>query len=208
MLTKVSCFTGVVFALTLFACGGVASDTTESASPSQDATPDSYEVRQTEKLLGVSLQTLPGPSRFDELPPNRPVVQFTVKEQPVSGPTPAPYYEPRPIVRTKAPDGSVYEALCTSNTANVIRGPQQRSTADNTRQMYGTHHGYAYTPHDIYIGKRVAGRLNTALFFPDVGSHTTAPHHLAIDNRGLAHLIVADVNIFQDNRLDLYWVIG
>jgi len=74
--------------------------------------------------------------------------------------------------------------------------------------MYGTHYGYAYTPEDVYIGKRVAGRLQTALFFPDVGSHDTAPHHLAIDNNGMVHLIVADVNIYQDNRLDLYWVIG
>ena len=61
---------------------------------------------------------------------------------------------------------------------------------------------------DVYIGKRVDGRIKTALFFPDVGSHLTAPHHLAIDNKGMVHLIVADVNIFQDNRLDLYWVIG
>jgi len=42
----------------------------------------------------------------------------------------------------------------------------------------------------------------------DVGSYDTAPHHLAIDKKGMVHLIVADVNIFQDNRLDLYWAIG
>ena len=35
-----------------------------------------------------------------------------------------------------------------------------------------------------------------------------APHYLAIDGKGQAHLAVADVNISQDNRLDLYWVVG
>jgi len=50
--------------------------------------------------------------------------------------------------------------------------------------------------------------MKAALFFPDVGSHETAPHHFAIDNRGRVHLIVADVNIYQHNRLDLYWLIG
>ena len=217
MLTKVSCFAILVFALTLFACGEVTSDSTKPAasSPSQekpyDGTPDGFEVRQTEKLLGVPLQTFPGPqgpTKFDELPPNRRALQFTVKEQPVSGPTPQPSFEERSIVKAKAPDGSVFEAYCTANPSDVIRGSQQRSTADNTRQMYGTHHGYVYTPQDVYIGKRVGGRIKTALFFPDVGSHTTAPHHLAIDNNGMVHLIVADVNIFQDNRLDLYLVIG
>ena len=217
MLTKVSCFAMLVFALTLFACGEVTSDSTKPAasSPSQDkphdGSPDSFEVRQTEKLLGVPLQTFPGPqgpTRFDELPPNRPALKFTVRAQPVSGPTPQPYYEERSIVRAIDRDGSVYEAHCTENTSKIIRGSQQRSTAENTRQMYGTHHGYVYTPQDVYIGKRVGDRIKTTLFFPDVGSHTTAPHHLAIDNKGMVHLIVADVNIFQDNRLDLYWVIG
>ena len=118
MLTKVSCFAILVFALTLFSCGEVISDSTKpvSASPSQDksydGTPDGFEVRQTEKLLGVPLQTFPGPqglTKFDELPPTRPALQFTVKEQPLSGPTPQPSYEVRSIVRAKAPDGSVYE---------------------------------------------------------------------------------------------------
>jgi hypothetical protein len=46
------------------------------------------------------------------------------------------------------------------------------------------------------------------LFFRDVGSHTTAPHHLAIDESGDAHLVIADVNISDGNSLDLYWFTG
>ena len=217
MLSKASFLTFLVVALSLFACGQVTSESikTASSSPSQDksynGTPDDFELRQTEKLLGVRLQNFPepqGPTKFDDLSPNRPSLQFTAKEQPVSGPTPQPSYERRPIVNAKAPDGSVYEAYCTRDLSAVIAGSYRPSTPDNTRQIYGTHYGYAYTPEDVYIGKRVAGRLQTALFFPDVGSHDTAPHHLAIDNNGMVHLIVADVNIYQDNRLDLYWVIG
>lgn len=170
-----------------------------------------YFTRQTEKLLGVALQNFPepqGPTKFDELPPNRPSLRFTVTEQRVSGPTPQPSFETRPIVKAKGPDGSVYEAYCTRDPSQVIVGSNQPSSAQITRQIYGTHHGYGYTPEDVYIGKRVGGRIKTALFFPDIGSHDTAPHHLAIDNKGMVHLIVADVNIFQQNRLDLYWVIG
>src|SRR5258705_8157354 len=168
MLTKLSCFAILFFALTLFASAQVTSDSTKpiSSSPSQDrpydGTPDGFEVRQTEKLLGVPLQTFPGPqgpTKFDELPPTRPALQFTVKEQPVSGPTPQPSFEVRSIVKATAPDGSVYEAFCTANPSEVIRGSQQRSTVENTRQPYGTHHSYGYIPQDVYIGKRVGSRI-------------------------------------------------
>jgi hypothetical protein len=214
MVTKFSYLTILVFALILFACGQATTDSTKpaSSSPSQgNGTPEGFEVSQTEKLLGVHLQTFPepqGPAKFDELPPTQPILQFTVKEQAVSGPTPQPSFETRPTVKAKAPDGSVYEAYCSRDQSGVILGSQKPSTASYTRQMYGTHHGYGFDPQDVYIGKRVGNRIKTDLLFPDVGSHTTAPHHLAIDNKGMVHLIVADVNIFQNNGLDLYWVIG
>jgi hypothetical protein len=215
MVTKVSWLTILVFALTLFACGQATSDSIKPGSSSQDkpydGTPDGFEVRQTEKLLGVLLQTFPepqGPTKFDELPPTRPALQFTVKEQPVSGPTPQPFYETRSLVKAKAPDGSIYEAYCTRNSSEVILGSQPPSTMYHTREMHDTHHGYGFSPSDVFIGKRVGSRIKTDLMFPDVGEHDTAPHHLAIDSKGMVHLIVADVNISQANRLDLYWVIG
>lgn len=217
MKRKAYYLTIVLFGLILFVCCEATTDSKSPASFSSsqgkpsDATPDGFEVSQTEKLLGVPLQILPEPpgaTKFEELPSARPALQFTVREQPVSGPTPPPSFATRSIVTAKAPDGSVYEAICTRDTSGVILGSQHPSTPQNTRQLYGTHHGYGYTPEDVYIGKRLGNRIRTALFFPDVGSHDTAPHHLAIDNNGMIHLIVADVNIFQDNRLDLYWVIG
>jgi hypothetical protein len=63
-------------------------------------------------------------------------------------------------------------------------------------------------PQDVYIGKRERGLINATLFFRDVGSHTTAPHALAVDNQEMVHRAVADVNISQGNRLDMYWVTG
>jgi hypothetical protein len=217
MVTKAFYLTVLVLALTVFASGTSTSEsiTIAASSPSQndpsDSTADKFEITQTEKLLGVPLQNFPqpqGPAKFDELPANRPGLRFTVTEQPVTGPTPRPSFETRSLVQAKGPDGSVYEAYCTRETSQVIVGSNQPSSAQSTRQMYGTHHGYGYTPEDVYIGKRVGNRIKTALFFPDVGSHETAPHHFAIDNKGMVHLIVADVNIYQHNRLDLYWVIG
>lgn len=107
----------------------------------------------------------------------------------------------------RAPDGTIYEAYCGRDDASEIApGHGYVSTFENRRQRYDTHHGYGYMPQNVFIGRREDGRIRPTLFFRDVGSHTTSPHYLAIDRQGMVHL--ADVNISQDNRLDLYWVIG
>jgi hypothetical protein len=171
-----------------------------------------FEAAQTQRLLGVAVQDFPlpqGPAGFDELASNAPAFRFTVTERPLSGPKPREFYDVISSVEAHAPDGSVYEAYCGYDDPDVIvPGHAFISTMENRRQRYGTHHGYGYRPQDIFIGKRESGKLKPMLFFRDVGSHTTAPHYLAIDSQGQFHLAVADVNIFQDNRLDLYWVIG
>ena len=63
MLSKVSFLTFLVVALSLFACSQATSESikTASSSPSQDKSPDDFELRQTEKLLGVRLQNFPEP---------------------------------------------------------------------------------------------------------------------------------------------------
>lgn len=185
------------------------------ASTPQQLTPISdfaFEAAQTEKLLGVLVKRFPlpeGPSGFVELPANAPAFKFTVTERPLSGPKPRALYETRRIVEARAPDGSIYEAYCGhDDPKEIVPGHGFVSTLENRRQRYDTHYGYAYSPQDIFIGKREAGRLKPALFFRDVGSQDTAPHYLAMDDQGLAHLAVADVNLSQNNWLDLYWVIG
>lgn len=171
-----------------------------------------FEATQTQKLLGVAVNDFPAPQGlggFDEIPASAPAFRFRLSEQPLSGTKPRVWFETRLIVEARAPDGSVYEAYCGhDDPTEIIPGHGFVSTFDNRRQRYGTHHGYGFSPQDIFIGKREDGRLKPTLFFRDVGSHTTAPHSLAIDSNGLAHLAVADVNIYQDNRLDLYWVMG
>jgi hypothetical protein len=170
-----------------------------------------FERNQTAKLLGVAVEDFPSPqglTGFDEVPADAPVFRFSVREQPPTGPAPLPYYERRPLVEARAPDGTLYEAFSGRDEYKIIPDKRFVSTPMNTRQRYGTHHGYVYNPQDVYIGKREASRIRILLFFRDIGSHATAPHHFAIDSRGMVHLVVADVNIFQFNRLDLYWVIG
>ena len=177
--------------------------------PADDA---AFEAAQTAKLLGVPVQTFPAPQGlkgFDELPTSARAFTFTLKAQPRSGPPPPVYFDNRKIVTARAPDGTVYEAYCGNDDASeIVPGHGFVSNFENRRQWYENHLGYGYMPEDVYIGKREAGRIKPTLFFRDVGSHTTAPHYLAIDNQGKVHLAVADVNISQDNRLDLYWVIG
>lgn len=187
---------------------------TEGLISPQDRPADdtAFEAAQTAKLLGVPVQSFPSPqglTGFDELPTNARAFTFTLTEQPRSGPPPPVYFEERKIVTARAPDGTVYEAYCgNDDTSEIVPGHGFVSNFENKRQWYENHLGYGYMPQDVYIGKREAGRIRPTLFFRDVGSHTTAPHHLAIDNQGKVHLAVADVNISQENRLDLYWVIG
>lgn len=177
--------------------------------PTGDA---AFEARQTAKLLGVPVQNFPAPQGlggFDELPINARDFTFTLTAQPRSGPPPPVYFAERKIVTARAPDGTVYEAYCgNDDESKIVPGHGFVSNFENRRQRYENHLGYGYMPQDVYIGKREAGRIRPTLFFRDVGSHTTAPHYLAIDNQGRVHLAVADVNVSQDNRLDLYWVIG
>jgi hypothetical protein len=167
------------------------------------------ETGQTEKLIGLPVQDFPppqGPTGFDELPDNAPDFDFTVTQRPLSGPKPRQSYDSRPLVQARASDGTLYEAFCGYDDPKAIApGHGFVSTLANRRHHYG---GAEYYPHDVFIGKREAGRLKPTLFFRDVGSHNTAPHHLTIDGQGQCHLAVADVDIYQDNRLHLYWLTG
>jgi hypothetical protein len=203
-----------VLGLVMLFIGSTLSGRTEVRDFPQDRPADdaAFEAAQTAKLLGVPVQNFPAPqglTGFDELPTNARAFTFTLREQPRSGPPPPVYFAERKIVAARAPDATVYEAYCGHDDASeIVPGHGFVSNFENRRQWYGNHLGYGYMPQDVYIGKREAGRIRPTLFFRDVGSHTTAPHYLAIDNQGRVHLAVADVNISQDNRLDLYWVIG
>jgi hypothetical protein len=207
-------FVAAVVAVAILLVQSTWSGRTESLNLPQDRPTDdpAFEARQTAMLLGVPVQNFPAPqglAGFDELPTNARAFKFTLKAQPRSGPPPPVYFAGRKIVTARAPDGTVYEAYCGHHDASeIVPGHGFVSNFENRRQWYANHFGYGYMPQDVYIGKREAGRIRPTLFFRDVGSHTTAPHSLAIDNQGKAHLAVADVNTSHDNRLDLYWVIG
>lgn len=170
------------------------------------------ESLRTQQLLGVPLKEFPAPqglTGLDELPASAPTFKFSVTPQSLSGANPRAFYDVRNSVEARGPDGAIYEAYVGHyDPKQIIPGRYPISTPANTRQRYGTHYGYGYNPQDVFIGQRQAGLLNPVLFFRDVGSHTTAPHYIAIDSRRQVHLAVADVNIFQNNRLDLYWTIG
>jgi hypothetical protein len=181
----------------------------------------------TEKLLGVKVKDLPSMTEFDEADPNAPTFKAMLSFQGETGGGFESALQPRSSVYATAPDGSLWEAYCGKAGAKPVDFPELNfnsgptapptivepykgfdSTPANTRQNYDTHHGYSFNPLDIFIGRSENGRLATSLFFRDVGSHTTAPHHMAIDRSGNVNLVVADVNISDDNSLDLYWMVG
>jgi hypothetical protein len=207
-------FVAVVIAVVILLVQSSWRGRTEVLNFPQDRTTDdtAFEAKQTAKLLGVAVQDFPPPQGLkglEELPTNARVFTFTLKPQPRSGPPPPVYFNERKTVTALAPDGTVYEAYCGhDDVGEIVPGHGFVSNFENRRQHYETHYGYGYMPQDVYIGKREAGRIRPTLFFRDVGSHNDSPHALAIDSQGMAHLAVADVNISQNNRLDLYWVIG
>jgi len=196
--------------------GSTSTGTITKSRLSQDPPADdiAFEEAQTAKLLGVPLQKFPAPqglNGMDEIPAAARPFAFTLKSQPPSGPPPRVSFETRKIVKAVAPDGSIYEAYCGRDDDGAYEVAPDHgfvSTFENRRQWYENHLGYGYMPPNIYIGKRENGLIRPTLFFRDAGSHDTAPHALAIDSRGMVHLSVADVNISQGNRLDLYWTIG
>jgi hypothetical protein len=191
----------------------------------------SSERSQTSKLLGVKVVDFPGPQRlteYDPVPPNPPAFEFDLDASTIELKTPRDSFETRPSVFATAPDGSIWEAYCgeagaapnvmpeidyrsegEKNQPKFVEAPPgNKSGSENTRQGYATHLGYGYQGSDVFIGVREDDRLKTKLFFRDVGSHTTAPHHFSIDSAGRAHLVVIDVNISDDNQMDLYWMVG
>jgi hypothetical protein len=213
-------FSLVTFACLLLACSGT-----------KTAYWQGPEAERTEKLLGVKVEMLPVSTSgqgFVDVDPEAP--KFKARFDEVSSERAGfdPSMGQRTSVFAAAPDGMVWEAFCgrpgeqqqqpfpelgfspsqsgTPKYVETFNGFQ--SDPSNTRQEYGTHHGYSYYPADIFIGKRMSGRLVSSLFFRDVGSHTHRNHYLTFDNAGEAHLIVADVNISEDNHLDLFWVVG
>jgi len=209
----VCCFV-VLFA----ACGSVVGPANVIFNPERAA---------TEKLLGVKVNDLPAMKEFDESDPNSPTFKATILLQGSSQADFDPDLGMRSSVYATASDGSVWEAYCGKPGPKQVQFPELglssspapppeivepyedfKSTPGNTRQSYDTHLGYAFNPLDIFVGKTKNGRLATTLFFRDVGSHTTAPHHMAIDQSDNIHLVVADVNISDNNSLDLYWVVG
>jgi hypothetical protein len=171
-----------------------------------------FEKKQTEKMLGISVLDFPRPqgtTGLDTLPARAPQFSFTLTRQKPSGPKPRDWYESRPRVFAKAPDGSTFEAFC-GRTSDKELQPGHRfvSTLGNRRHRYPNYLGHAYYPSDVVVGRRVKGKLKPLLFFRDVGSHNDSPHALAVDAKGRCHLMVADVFIEQENRLKLYWLIG
>jgi WD40 repeat protein len=171
--------------------------------------PAQFEVHQTRKFLGFAVRDFPqpqGPKKFDELPADAPAFAFTVTPRKVSGPDPRDSYQTRNRVVARAPDGGEVEAYCGyDDPKQIVPGHGFESTPETRRHQYG---GGAYHPQDVYVGKRVGGRLKAGLFFRDVGSHNTAPHHLAVDGKGRCHLTLADVDLGQGNRFKLYWLVG
>jgi hypothetical protein len=171
--------------------------------------PAACEEQQTRKFLGFDVRPFPapqGPSGFDELPADASAFAFELAPDKPSGPAPRARYEPRKHVTAKAPDGSEFDAYCgDDDPKEVVRGHGFRSTRENRRHDFG---GGEYHPHDLFVGKRIDGRVLPSLFFRDVGSDNESPHHLAVDARGRCYVALADVDIGQDNRFKLLWLVG
>ena len=171
---------------------------------------ENHELTELDRALGVHVENLcnsPELAGFTDIPADSPEFSFAAKLQTVTGPGPRQHFDRRESVKARSPEGGYYVAYCGSNpNENVVAHTNFVSNLANRRHRFG---GTAYYPHDIFIGRQnKAGQIDPCLFFRDVGFENTAPHGIGIDSSNRCHLMVADIDIFQDNRLMLYWVVG
>src|SRR5262249_3158031 len=150
-------------------------------------------------FLGFNVSDFPKPQgkdRFDEVAKDAPKFEFQVVLRELTGPEPKASYQQRNSVNSQTHEGTKIEAYCGYDRDEIAPGHGFLSTRTNRRHIYG---GGEYHPQDVYIGKRVNGKIQASLFFRDVGSHNTAPHALAIDSKDQCHFAVADVDMGQNN---------
>jgi hypothetical protein len=175
-------------------------------------TENAYEIQQTETVIGISVKSFAKPqglSGFDDIPEGSPKLLFSLAQKKPTGGEPREWYHRRASIFAKGPDGSEYEAYCGhGHDKHIISGHNFLANLENRRHLYLNKFNYAYYPKDVFIGKPVKGQLKPNLFFRDVGSHTSSPHHFAVDSNGLCHLVVADIFSHANNPLKLYWLIG
>jgi hypothetical protein len=169
------------------------------------ADPELFEVEQTRNLLGFAVQDFPkpqGPASFDELPADSPAFAFQIAPRKLSGPEPPAWYETRSSIVIKKPDGSEIEAYGgDDDPKKFLPGHGFDSTRTNRRHLSGI------GARNIYIGKRLTGKLQPSLFFRDAGSHGPC-YDFALASKDRCHLAIADVDMGQFNRFKLYWLVG
>jgi hypothetical protein len=168
--------------------------------------PDEFEKEQTRKFLGFEVRDFPmpqGTTGFDELPKDASAFAFAVTpRKPPGGAKPLTWSSSGPSVSANGPDGKRIEAFCGhGNDETLAPGHPFQSTRENRRHDHG---GGTYDASDLFIGKRLDGKLQPALFFRDLGSSANL-HALALDGKGRCHLMVADVEF---HRFKLLWLIG
>jgi hypothetical protein len=173
---------------------------------------DAFELKRTQENLGVPVRPFyagaQGEAGLDRIPEHDLPFSFNLTEKNITGVAPRDKYHTRKSVFAKTPSGELIEAYCGySDDNDVLHSHNFTSTLENRRHGYASNLG-VFHPKDVFIGYRVDGKLKPTLFFRDVGSHSSSPHHVAMDKTGQCHLVVADVYTGLDNPLKLYWMIG
>jgi hypothetical protein len=167
--------------------------------------PDAFESEQTKKFLGFAVQDFPKPqgtTGFDDLPKDAPALAFTLAPRK----PPAGKLDPAPrsghSATATGPDGTVIEAYCGHGYDKTLApGHKFKATRENRRHDHG---GGTYFAPDIFVGKRTDGKLQSSLFFRDVG-HDANLHDVALDGKSRCHLLVCD---HEYSRFKLLWMIG
>lgn len=166
--------------------------------------PAEFERVQTERWLGFAPAAFEGPKV--DLPADAAPVEFVVEERKATGEDPRGWFSGRPRVRAAGPDGVRLLAVCDREPPKLAPGARTWPS-DRTNRRHD-HAAGQISPADVWIGRETPEGFVPVLFFRDVGSHASAPHAFAFDSKGRCHLVVADVDVAQKNRLVLLWLVG
>jgi hypothetical protein len=135
---------------------------------STQPTEDSFQLQQTEKLLGIPVRSFPDPrgsTGFDVVPADAPRLGFKVTEEMPSGDPPPKWFRSRGHVTSIGPDGAEWDAYCGSAKDECLQpGHGYVSTLENRRHHYPNKFDSAFNPKDIFIGTKLDGKLVPRLF--------------------------------------------
>lgn len=175
----------------------------------QSSLAQTLDVAATEKAVGISLKLLTPFGLYSDAATEISGTGSAQFQKPVTQPRPTESFTLNRTLIDSGKNGDVFEAVCASPAmVSDSSATAFEKKFGTKRRDYGSFLGRQFQSMCIYIRARTQVSDLTALYFPDCGTQTTAPHAFVLDQNGDAHLAICDVDGTNENAFTLYWLRG